>query len=70
MLSLYFAEFLMSRRSMDKVASIGIIGNECERILFALPGLCAAKVAVVSMGDLAVSKCRLGLVHAGRGEFG
>lgn len=45
---------------MDKVASMGMIGNECERILFALPGLCAAKVAVVSMGDLAVIKVPAG----------
>ena len=60
MRSLYFAEFSMSRRAMDKVASMGMIGNECERILFALPGLCAAKVAVVSMGDLAVIKVPAG----------
>ncbi len=56
MRSLYFAEFSMLRRAIDKVASMGIIRNECERILFALPGLCAANVAVVSMGDLAVIK--------------
>ena len=102
MRSLNVAEFSMSRRAMDKVASFGIIGNEferfplapkvpsvgslmrkrqvvtppqsfapkgpsvsnkrheCQRILCALPGLCAAKVTVVSMGDLAVIKVPAG----------